>query len=191
MAKTKKKNGLFLLLLILLLSITVGYAAFAQTLYINGTANARGNFKLKFDEANLDSAVGADGTVSINGEDDTLAITVNLDYPGANAVACCMVFNLAVIKAKVKNSGSIPAQLKSIDILSGDNDPDIKINYTLGEVGDVIQPNDTKDVYITVTWDEQSSVSDKFASFSAKLNYEQYTVNNTNTNTNTNTANNG
>ena len=181
MAKTKKKNGLFLLLLILLLSITVGYAAFAQTLYINGTANARGNFKLKFDEANLDSAVGADGTVSINGEDDTLAITVNLDYPGANAV----------IKAKVKNSGSIPAQLKSIDILSGDNDPDIKINYTLGEVGDVIQPNDTKDVYITVTWDEQSSVSDKFASFSAKLNYEQYTVNNTNTNTNTNTANNG
>ena len=39
MAKTKKKNYTLVILLVLLIGISVGYAAFAQQLTINGTAN--------------------------------------------------------------------------------------------------------------------------------------------------------
>ena len=65
MAKTKKKNYTLVILFVLLIGISVGYAAFAQQLTINGTANANGNFKLAFTNAAIDPNVGAEGSTAI------------------------------------------------------------------------------------------------------------------------------
>ena len=46
--RRKSSNFLILILIILLLGISVGYAAFADTLNIVGTANANGKFNVEF-----------------------------------------------------------------------------------------------------------------------------------------------
>lgn len=167
MAKTKKKNYLIILLFVLLISITVGYAAFSQTLTINGTATANGNFKLKFTNATIDDKVGVsnDSAASISANGDVLTIAMKLEYPGAGGI----------VNARITNSGSIPAELESIDF-SGNDDQDIIISYNESELQGTIAPDEYKDVVITVRWNENSTEA-KVLNFDATLNYVQSTTN--------------
>ena len=168
MAKTKKKNYALVVLLVLLIGISVGYAAFGQTLNINGTANANGNFKLAFTSATISPNVGAeDSTTSISANGDTLSINMDLDYPGAGGV----------VNTTIKNTGSIAAKLNNLNI-EGIDDPDIKVSFSgLNlEDGEVIGPDETKDVTITVEWDENSTTA-KTLNFKATLDYIQSTQN--------------
>lgn len=165
MAKTRKKSYMLLFLLILLVSITVGYAAFAQTLYINGTASANGNFKLKFTNAVIAPNVGADGSsTSISANGDTLSIDMQLKYPGAGGV----------VTATIKNTGSIAAKLNAVNF-TGINDPDIVVTFDNAIVDEVIQPDETKEIIITVRWAENSTVA-KSLNFTATLDYVQATT---------------
>lgn len=166
MAKTKKKNYALVVLFVLLIGISVGYAAFGQTLNINGTANANGNFKLAFTNATISPNVGAEGsTTSISANGDTLSINMDLDYPGAGGV----------VTATITNTGSIAAKLNNLNI-EGINDPDINVSFSGLDLedGEVIEPNDTKDVKITVKWAENSTTA-KTATFKATLDYVQST----------------
>lgn len=167
MAKTKKKNYALLILLILLIGISVGYAAFAQVLTINGTANANGNFNLKFTKAEIDPSVGAEGsTTSISAAGENLSINMNLEYPGAGGI----------VTATITNTGSIAAKLKNV-VFTGDDDPDITVDFDKAVVGEVITPGETKDILITVKWDEDSETAKKVLNFTATLEYEQSTTN--------------
>ena len=58
--KNKKRNYVIVVLVVLLLALAVGYAAFSDTLNITGTANAKGTFNMEFTSAeiNTDSAKG-------------------------------------------------------------------------------------------------------------------------------------
>ena len=58
------KKYLILLLVVFLLALAIGYAAFSDTLTISGTANAKGTFDLEFQNATVDSAVGCDSTAT-------------------------------------------------------------------------------------------------------------------------------
>lgn len=178
MAKIKKKNNMILLLLILLVSISVGYAAFAQTLNISGTATANGNFKLKFTSVAIDPNIGAENsTASISANGETLSIDMQLKYPGAGGK----------ITATITNSGNIAAKLNNVNFTELTN-TNIIVTLERDAIGDVIQPNETRNVIITVKWDENSTVADS-VSFNATLDYVQSTTNfidNT-----TNDANNG
>ena len=165
-AKTKKKKYLLLLLCILLMSITIGYASLSQTLYINGTANANGSFGLKFTEANITESNGTDGsTVTISNNSDSLSINTNLEFPGA--------YN--IVTAKIKNTGTVAAKLNSVNF-TGTNDEDIDISYDHAVVGEIIQPDEIKDIVITVKWKETSQ-NPKTINFNATLDYVQATSN--------------
>lgn len=166
MVKGKKKNYALVILLILLVGISVGYAAFAQVLTINGTANANGNFALKFTNAVIDPNVGATkSTTSISANGDTLSINMDLEYPGAGAT----------VTATITNTGSIAAKLKDVTF-TGNDDPDIQVTFDKATVGEVIEPNGTKEVLITVKWAENSTTAKKL-NFTATLDYEQSTTN--------------
>ena len=162
MAKTKKKNYTLVLLFVLLIGISVGYAAFAQTLTITGTATANGSFSLDFTNAEVISEVGASNVKATISEDaENLSIDMDLEYPGAGAV----------IKATITNNGSIAAKLKNISF-TGNNDPDIKVSFEQDATEDPIEPNGTKEISITVKWDEGSTTAKKL-NFMATLEYEQ------------------
>lgn len=166
MAKTKKKNSLLVVLFILLIAISVGYAAFAQTLYINGTANANGNFKLKFTDYKIDPNIGAEeSTASISASGDTLSVDMQLKYPGAGGV----------VTATITNTGTIPAKLNGVNF-TGTGDSDIIVTYDKAVVGEVIEPNGTTEVVITVKWAENSTNA-KSINFTATLDYVQSTTN--------------
>ena len=166
MAKTKKKNYALVVLFVLLIGISVGYAAFAQVLTINGTANANGNFKLAFTKAVISPNVGAEGsTTSISATGDNLSINMDLQHPGAGAV----------VTATITNTGSIAAQLNDIQF-TGINDEDIEVTFDNAVTGEVIQPNGTKEVLITVKWAEESTTAKKL-NFTATLDYVQSTSN--------------
>lgn len=164
MAKTKKKNYALVILFVLLIGISVGYAAFAQVLTINGTANANGNFKLAFTNAVIDPNVGAEkSTAVISATGDTLSINMDLEYPGAGAI----------VTATITNTGSIAAKLKNVNF-SRTEDPNISISFDQAVIDEVIQPGGTKEVLITVKWAEDSKTASK-VDFTATLDYEQST----------------
>ena len=48
--KNKKRNYVIVVLVVLLLALAVGYAAFSDTLTISGTANAKGTFDMELQQ---------------------------------------------------------------------------------------------------------------------------------------------
>lgn len=165
MAKSKKKY-LLAVLLILLLSVAVGYAALSQNLRIEGTATANGNFELVFQDSAIASSVGADGsTASISTDGRILSFNMNLRHPGAGGT----------ITAKVKNTGDIDAKLNGITF-SGNDDADITITPNGFVRGQVIKAGESIDVSIDVVWNSTSSTA-KTISFTGTLVYEQATEN--------------
>ena len=110
------KNKILVGCLALLLALSVGYALFSETITINGTATAKGNFDISYTcelltstNAITDEAVqemftkGGTGTCVINGQ--TLTTTSNLTKPT----------DRVTYRVKLTNSGSIPAILKTVD----------------------------------------------------------------------------
>ena len=167
MAKTKKKNYALVILFILLIGISVGYAAFAQQLTITGTANANGNFNLQFTKAVIEPNVGAEGSTAVpSAAKDNLSINMNLEYPGAGAV----------VTATITNTGTIAAELKDV-VFTGNDDEDIQVTFDQAVVGEVIEPGNTKDIFITVKWNESSTATSKKLNFTATLDYAQSTTN--------------
>lgn len=165
MAKTKKKNYVLVVLFVLLIGISVGYAAFAQVLTINGTANANGNFRLEFTGAEIEPTVGVKNeSTSISATHDNLSISMDLEYPGAGGI----------VTATITNTGSIAAELKDVKF-TGIDDPNIKVSFDQAVIGEVIEPNKTKEILITVKWDENSETASK-VNFSAVLDYVQATT---------------
>ena len=89
MKKNKKRNRI-MLLLILLLGITVGFAALATTLKINGNASiTKNNWSVYWDEDSIAVTQGSKGDTMpgvVNGEDGSVNTkvnwNVNLEVPG-------------------------------------------------------------------------------------------------------------
>lgn len=170
----KNKNIIMLTIMAFLVTVSVGYALFSETLTINGTATAEGTFDVEFTSVDTPTCVGFTSTcdattlTSISSDKNTLNITVNkLEYPGA----------YVEIPVTVTSKGSIPAILKSITETGLTTDDTIKISYTgLSELkNQKIEQNQTQSFKIKVMWDSNSNKSSQNVQFSIKLNYEQIT----------------
>ena len=173
--KLNKQNKIIVGVLAFLLTLTVGYAVFSQSLNITGTAKAEGNFSLIFSSVGEIKQVGSTGaTATRENSNKTLSVNVpNLQYPTA----------YVEIPAVIKNEGSISAQLDSINT-EGLTEDDIKVTYkllkdgkeiNLEENNDVIESGKTRDIIITVTWDENSIKNEvTLEKFTISLNYKQY-----------------
>lgn len=167
MRKTKR-NYLIVALIIILLSLTIGYAAFSDVLTISGTANAKGTFDMIFESASidLDSAQGIDkvnskATVSSDANSVNVNI-VDLAYPGAGT-------NVTVV---IKNNGNVDAELK--ELILSEVDKDIEVGYPEGfQVDQVVPAGKTCKLTFYVKWVKTSEVTEKSVNFSASLKYEQ------------------
>ena len=118
--ESKHKNALIGALLAVVFVMAVGYAAFAQTLNINGTAtitNASENWNVHFDtDQTTENAVEASpgiggtknpsGTIGYSNSDHTATVNATLIQPGDS-----VEFTL-----KVLNEGSITADINKFSV---------------------------------------------------------------------------
>lgn len=195
----KKQNIAIIAVIALVLAVSVGYALFNQTLTITGTAKASGNFDVQFTTIGDIASDGYTDTNAVEGEDasaakariakidDTghkLTITVDkLSYPGA----------YVRVPVTVQNKGTIPVKLKEIKQVDGTGNVTLSrdasstanalvVSYAGAATTDAqLNQNDTKDMTITVKWDEAvtggdtNTVNDS-VTFTVELVYEQITA---------------
>ena len=166
--RRKNSNFLILILIILLLGMSVGYAAFADTLNIVGTANANGKFSVEFTSSKIIDSKGInilESKASISESKDTLIIDVkDMQYPGSGATISCVI----------KNTGTVPAKLTGVTI-TGNDDSDISVIFSDAlKIGQTLDVNESWTLQFVVKWNIDSTLSDpKAINFSASLNYEQ------------------
>jgi len=182
MKNEKMKKYLIIVLVVLLLGLAVGYAAFSDTLTISGTATALGTFDVQFDSVVVDQKNG----VNINNTTATIDSTKNLlnvqvadmAYPGAGAQ----------ITTVIKNVGTVPAKIDSITPtgLEGTTNIEIVGLDVLNTSHEVIQPQGTCTVTFYVRWKPDATTditTTETANFSLVVNYTQENAGGTFTNT--------
>ena len=101
-----KNNKILVGCLALLLVMSVGYALFSDTITINGSATAKGDFELTTTcdmDASLDSMnLGTASDVNISCEGNIVNVSATLDAPGSEKWFRVMVTNTGTISAKLK-----------------------------------------------------------------------------------------
>lgn len=163
-----KKKVFLITIVSFLISISVGYALFSQSVNISGTSTAQGTFDVEFLSATISDHDGSTNeTVEINNDHDQLELTVpELAYPGA----------YSTITVVVKNVGTIPAKLTGITTNGLNTDPNILITSNVDTVQNVVMAqNQTTTFTITVTWIPTSQEKSENVEFTIGLNYSQAT----------------
>lgn len=187
MKKTNKKSYVIIALVVLLLAMAIGYAAFTTNLKITGTATANGDWDVHFLSAtpkNVTTGVTATSpiTTSQGGTtNDTVTVTCDLKKPGDTAT-----FDIVI-----ENSSSVAAKVDGLTITAKDGDSQtVSVNngtYTSGVIQAVLTSNTVVDrstlaaeggtatYTLTFTWVEENSpvtVDDKL-SFDITIPYTQ------------------
>lgn len=167
--KKTKRNSITIALIVLLLALAVGYAAFTSNLVINGTVAGSGKWDVKFDSVTLvDENMETDtkhGTVTLSEDKQTATADIKLTYPGDGVM----------IQAVVKNTGSIDALLKSFEI-TGTDDADIEItkNASMVENQTLLANGGTCIAQIAIKWKTDSTKTDLGTKqFKITYNYTQ------------------
>ena len=166
-SKEKSRKGLIVLLIIFLLALAIGYAAFNDVLTITGTANANGTFDMEFTSCTVKNAVGVDASA----DKDTLTVVVkDLAYPGAGAEFDVVITNV----------GTIPAKIKSVTPtgITGSNNIKITGLDQISTEHPTIEANGTCSLDFTVEWDKNSTqelteTEKNGISFELQVEYEQ------------------
>ncbi len=168
----KKQNIAIIGVVAFILAVAVGYALFSETLTVNGTATAKGDFDVEFTSVGEITKVGyteqTAGTkiATISSDKNTLTVTVNkLDYPGA----------YVEIPVTITNKGSIAAKLKNINETGlTETDRAVKVTYSGVAASDTkISQNETQSMTIKVEWDKDVNKSAENVTFQIQLDYEQ------------------
>lgn len=203
MKRKSNKKYFIVLLLIAVLLLAVGYAAFSDQLNITGSASANGKFDIQFTRANKIEAKGVkdESAVICNKSDDGKTLTVavpEMQYPGAGAR----------FEVTIENKGTVPAKVTGLiaKVDGKDVTSDLK-NENIGERPEAaigtehikiaglgifddkthteklgsnayLQPNTTCNFTFSVYWDENSEgeLTDKEKegiSFDLQIDYEQ------------------
>ena len=188
--KKSKKNSAIIVLIVLLLALAIGYAAFQTVLTINGTATGDFTWDVHFTDATKFYEVtpaGAKGDAILNtaraeitgfntksttgqNQTQTLTATVKLDYPG----------DAVILEAVILNGGSQPAKLTGFTV-PGTQNGLIVSNPTItsGDSGEVLNPGKTCTVQFLVKWAPTSAVigtSGNTQTFDIVFTYSQDTT---------------
>jgi len=180
--QTKNKKYILMLLVVLLLGLAVGYAAFSDVLHISGSANAYGTFDVKFTSCTVNTAaskgyntVGDDATgATISADGKTLTVTVDqLAYPGAGVQFDTVITNVGSIPAKVKG-------LSNRNNEEGDGIFKIEGLTLPGDHATTLNPLGTCQFSFVVYWDPNSTsqltADNHEISFTLDIEYEQDTT---------------
>ena len=96
-----KKKGIIIGVVLFILAVAVGYALFSDTLTINGTATAKGEFELTY---LCEKAEEGESTAECSVSGNTVTTTSTFSKPN----------DLAQYAVTIRNTGSIPAVLKTV-----------------------------------------------------------------------------
>lgn len=177
----KKKNILIGALLVAIVLMSVGYAALAQLLTINGTANISADWNVRITNISEKTAVGATTKTlePVSTNSTTATFEVDLAYPGA----------YAEYDVTIANNGSIDAVLESISSLEATNAAaPTEIVYSISgiSVNDKLaakngQTVDTHVATVRVEWVAKADNTDAIPTTTTKtatinLNYKQDTA---------------
>jgi hypothetical protein len=145
------KNKLLVAAVVLVGLASVAYAAFTQTLTINGTGNVTGDWSVAITNITRTSATGATDTTAPTYNATSATFSTDLAYPGATATYA----------VTVTNSGSIDAKLGAINGLSAANAAaPTYVQYTVTGVTantTTLAAGATNTINVTVTWDSATS----------------------------------
>ena len=183
MKKTNKKSYVIIALVVLLLAMAIGYAAFTTNLIITGTATANGDWDVHFLSATPKNVTATSPITTSQGgtTNDTVTVTCDLKKPGDTAT-----FDIVI-----ENSSSVAAKVDGLTITAKDGDSQtVSVNngtYTSGVIQAVLTSNTVVDgstlaakggtatYTLTFTWVEENSpvtVDDKL-SFDITIPYTQ------------------
>ena len=179
----KKQNIAIIGVVAFVLAIAIGYALFSETITINGSATAKGNFDMDITDAKVAVEKGSIGATAVIADDqNSLKIDVpKLQYPGA----------YVEIPVTVTNNGSIPAVLDSVIQTGMTESSPIKITYTGPAANPDVQilPGNSQQLNIKVEWlsedgedtmpneDNATDVSTGETGFKVELKYKQIVAN--------------
>ena len=161
----KRNNLMFIGILILVVSITVGYAALSQLLTVSGNAAiSKATWNVGFDGTpTVDSKSVTKEVPIISTDKKTVSFTTTLSKPST-------YYKFTV---NVKNSGTIPAKITKVDTLTGADGTNVTTDY-IGlsakwasgpnngnniAVDDTVPANTTYSVVITLFTKDISSTS--------------------------------
>ena len=131
-----KRNILIISLLVIVFTMSVGFALLSSNLKVVATGEVSGNWKVKFKSGSLEQKTITDGVKNVTAEIDSnnleLTLTADFEKPGDK-----LSYQVAI-----ENLGSINAYLKNVDIEGKtDNTDAIKFSYEI--------KNNTKDTTYT------------------------------------------
>ena len=179
--KKSKKNYLIIALIVILLALAVGYAGFTQNLQITGTATAKVNWDIHFENATTSNAtIAAMPTLTDNNH--KMNVSVNLKKPG----------DTATVTVDIVNKGSVDATLTGFTI-TAENGQSTPISgtggvYTEGAIKMTLQElttntelvNTTGKLTYTMTFEWPSDYNtesvDDTANFVITFDYSQKNV---------------
>lgn len=176
--KKTKRNYVIIALIIVLLSLAIGYAVLNDQLTISGTANVKGTFDLVFqnpevlDETYSNAAlrpVGASNAKIVVSPtvDDQLDVAVELAHPGAGQA----------FKVDIKNNSNVEAICTGLTF--NENDEDLEVYYPIAanglNVDQTIPAGGSFELIFYVKWNANSTNTnaDKTVNFTATFDYEQ------------------
>lgn len=138
------KNKILIGCLALLLALSVGYALFSDTITINGTATAKGEFSLTTTCDMDKEALEVDGMidnglitdVNISCEENVVDASATLGYPGSQKW----------FRIMVKNTGTIPAKLKKVVELNNPEEMICEKDNCSGNIWNIVKNQDDTNV---------------------------------------------
>lgn len=179
MKKSNKNNYIAIVLIVLLLALAVGYAAFSSQLTITGSATAKaGTWDVKFTAASAsDSIVSGTAKNSVTYTDNKVTVTVNLATPGDGSNITATITNNGSVGAKL--TGFNPTGLTKVsDTVYQTGAIKLTLPPVTADGTDVIAAGASKTFTFSVEWDSDVSeatvgTTGQTASFDITFDYEQ------------------
>lgn len=139
------KSSLIMVLVAVVLVMAIGYAAFAQALTINGTAEITSKWDVHIEDIAVNHEILDGKNVSATVGDDKLSATFQAELvsPGSG-----VTYNVTV-----KNAGTLNAKLDTITF-DADNNDAIQYSYEGISQNDVINADGSKTFTVTVKFNE-------------------------------------
>ena len=170
MKKSNKKTHAIIVLIVLLIALAVGYAAFQTTLTINGSASGNTTWNVKFTDARLLDSTGAldtahgdaDGILTFT--DTTVTATgITFAYPG----------DAVKLKTVITNAGTLPASLTSINVNTGSLGNDITVTPATHTQGTQLAAGQACTNEFVIQWKPESTNQSVSGSFTVTFVYDQ------------------
>ena len=169
----KNKSKLIgIALVVVLLALAVGYAAYSGVLNVQGTASANGKFEVVFTNGVVSTS--NHGTATVNQADNTkMTADIKLAYPGDGCY----------VTATVKNNGDVPAKLVGFNLYNrgtttafSNDDIEVLIPDLDTTGNEVLKSGESTTITFTVKWKKESTAQSATAEFDIQLDYEQATT---------------